>query len=216
MSTSSRIYEAHHKASRAEGFSILREERGKCFASYIGTGKRVLDLGCRDGALTEVFMAGNSVVGVDIDEHALARARAHLGIETHVFDALGDWSELGGEQFDVIVAGEILEHLYFPEVVAQKVALHLKPGGLFIGSVPNAFHLKNRLRYLLAVTEHTPMADPTHITQFSLSRLRATLSLSFPVVTVRGIGQYARLAAWAPSLCAFDLLFVATKVSTAP
>ena len=47
----------------------------------VGTGKDVLDLGCRDGALTRAYIDGNEVVGVDVDREALAEA-AKLGIET--------------------------------------------------------------------------------------------------------------------------------------
>ena len=40
----------------------------------------MLDLGCRSGALTRHFLAGNDVVGVDVDEAALAKAE-ELGID---------------------------------------------------------------------------------------------------------------------------------------
>ena len=56
-------------------FSILEKERGDIFSLYIGSGKKVLDIGCRDGALTKYFVPGASVVGADIDELSLDRAR---------------------------------------------------------------------------------------------------------------------------------------------
>jgi 2-polyprenyl-3-methyl-5-hydroxy-6-metoxy-1,4-benzoquinol methylase len=210
MSTKS-LYEEHHSTRRSPGFSILKEERGALFAELLGSGKRVLDLGCRDGALTRYFMEGNSVLGVDVDAQALTRAHEQLGIEVRELDAHGDWHELNEDQFDAAVAGEVLEHLFYPDRVAAHVARHLKPGGMFIGSVPNAFSLKNRLRYLSGTKKNTPLEDPTHINQFSAAELEATLKKHFSAVEVTGLGTYPRLARAWPGMLAFDLVFIAKR-----
>jgi 2-polyprenyl-3-methyl-5-hydroxy-6-metoxy-1,4-benzoquinol methylase len=72
------------------GFIYRVGERGPQFAAWIGTGKRVLDLGCRDGSLTRYYVEGNIVVGVDIDQQALSLLGAR-------WDA--DW--LGTEQLSL-------------------------------------------------------------------------------------------------------------------
>lgn len=206
MSHTQELYEKHHAANRQEGFSILKDERGAYFAGLIGKGKRVLDIGCRDGALTVAFLEGNTVLGTDIDTQALARAE-ESGITTRTMDLMGDWQEIKGERFDVIVAGELLEHLFYPETIVAKVREHLAPGGHFIGSVPNAFSLKNRLRYLTGSIKNTPLADPTHINQFSAAELESMLRERFTKVSVSGLGRYPRLAAFSPNWFAFDLVF---------
>jgi 2-polyprenyl-3-methyl-5-hydroxy-6-metoxy-1,4-benzoquinol methylase len=203
------LYEAHHAFSRRPGFSILKEERGAFFARHIGKGKKILDLGCRDGALTQYFTEGNSVLGVDIDSVALERAVQELNIQTRVLDAHGNWEELKGEKFQVVVAGEVLEHLFYPDQVVEKVSRHLQRRGVFIGSVPNAFSLKNRFRLFFAKKEHTPLSDPTHINHFSEAMLHKLLTTQFSSVTISGLGRYSRLAHWWPNLFAFDLVFVA-------
>lgn len=208
MSYTKDLYEKHHAESRGEGFSILKDERGACFSGLIGKGKRVLDIGCRDGALTKAFLEGNTVLGIDIDENALMRA-AELGIATRTMDLMGDWQELQGQSFDVIVAGELLEHLFYPETIVAKVREHLTPGGQFIGSVPNAFSLKNRLRYASGSRRNTPLADPTHINQFSAKELKSMLQEYFSQVEIRGLGRYQKLASLSPNWFAFDLVFVA-------
>jgi 2-polyprenyl-3-methyl-5-hydroxy-6-metoxy-1,4-benzoquinol methylase len=206
-----KLYEEHHKSARQAGFSILKGERGGLFSRLIGTGKTVLDIGCRDGALTAFFAEGNTVTGVDIDENALARARQNLGITTMAVDLHGDWSELGERKFDAVVAGEVLEHLFHPDEIARKVSVRLQPGGVFVGSVPNAFSLINRLRYLKGSIRHTPLSDPTHINQFSAERLYAMLSQSFAEVEIIGLGRTGFLARICPSWFAFDLGFVCKK-----
>ncbi len=209
MSSIQQIYESHHASKRSQGFSIMEKERGELLKKYVGTGKKVLDIGCRDGALTKWFTEGNDVLGVDVDTVSMKRAEENLGIKTQFVDLNGDWSELTGQQFDVITAGEILEHLYYPEKVIAKVKNHLKPQGVFLGSIPNAFNLKNRLRYLTGKKRGTPLDDPTHITQFSAPELEKLLKENFSDVKIYGLGRYQKLAQLNPNLFAFDLFFVA-------
>ncbi len=206
----SNIYKEHHQTNRQIGFSIMKEERGALLEKLVGKGKKVLDIGCRDGALTKFFTPGNQVLGVDIDDTALSRAR-ELGIETMKMDLHGDWVELGGRKFDVVVAGEVLEHLYHPGKIAQKAREVLTESGVFVGSVPNAFSLKNRLRYLKGSKRYTPLSDPTHINQFSASDLEIILKKVFPEVEILGLGRYQKLADLSPNLFAFDLFFVCQK-----
>ncbi len=208
MSSSQKIYEQHHENSRQVGFSILKKERGELLAKLIGSGNEVLDIGCRDGALTQYFMEGNKILGVDVDRKALARA-SKLGIETKLMDLHNDWADLIDRSFDRIVAGEVLEHLYYPEEIIKKVRLQLKPGGLFIGSVPNAFSLKNRLRYLIGQKKYTPLSDPTHINHFSSFELKNILEKYFKNVRIIGLGRYKKLSKLFPGVFAFDLFFIA-------
>jgi len=202
------IYENHHLAKNRGGFSILEKERGQLLKEFIGIGKSVLDIGCRDGRLTKHYIVGNNVLGVDIDSNLLKSAEQNLKIETLLMDLNGDWSELGNKKFDAIVAGEILEHLYYPEIVLEKIKKHLNLGGVFIGSIPNAFSLRNRLRYLLGDKKNTPLDDPTHINQFSYHEIKNILYKHFYKVNIVGLGRYGFLAKKVPNFFAFDLFFI--------
>ncbi len=205
------MYTEHHKTNRERGFSIMKEERGLAIKSIVGDGKEVLDIGCRDGALTSFFSKSNKVLGVDIDETALSEAKMNLGIEVMTIDLNGDWRELGGRKFDVVVAGEVLEHLYNPDSIVGKIASRLSSGGKLIGSVPNAFSLKNRLRYLMGQKKYTPLSDPTHINQFHAEELRSILKKYFDKVEIVGLGKYQTLAKFSPNFFGFDLFFICTK-----
>ena len=202
------VYISHH-LSRGKGFSIMKAERGEAIKTVIGSGKTVLDIGCRDGALTGFFSSTNKVLGADIDASALQNAHKDLGIETILMDLNGDWEELGNRKFDSVVAGEVLEHLYHPRNVIKKIGERLEKGGVFVGSVPNAFSLKNRLRLLAGKKKNTSLEDPTHINQFHINELREMLRERFADVTVRGLGRHSLLARYLPGMFAFDLFFVA-------
>ena len=106
----------------------------------------MLDVGCRSGALTQYYVAGNTVVGLDVDEVALAHA-ARRGLATVAADANGPLP-FPDASFDVVVAAEVIEHLRDPERFVAEAWRVLQPGGTFTGSVPNTFRLKNRLRFL--------------------------------------------------------------------
>jgi 2-polyprenyl-3-methyl-5-hydroxy-6-metoxy-1,4-benzoquinol methylase len=203
------LYEDHHKNRRAEDFSILKEDRGALFSTFIGERKKILDIGCRDGALTEKFLSNNDVLGVDIDANALARA-SRKGIKVCEMDLYGNWEELGGQKFDAVVAGEVLEHLFNPEIIVKQIKDYLSEDGMFVGSIPNAFSLRNRFRYLMGSKINSPLADPTHINHFSYKELRGLLSRHFAFVDIVGLGRYRILASIWPNFFAFDLAFRAS------
>ncbi len=204
------IYRSHHAKRRGQDFILLGDERGAFLAEHIGTGKKVLDIGCRDGALTGAYANGNEVLGLDIDSVALGRAKEALGIETRQTDLNGDWG-VSSASFDAVVAAEVIEHLYYPDTVFGKIADALKSGGMLLGTVPNAFSLANRARYLLKQKRNTPLMDPTHINHFTVEELYALLSAHFADVRIIGLGRLGPLAARFPQAFAFDLAFVGKK-----
>lgn len=165
-------YAEHNRTERGAGFVFAGSERIELFRRYVGgPGRKVLDLGCRDGALTRAYAEGNELVGVDADREALEEA-GKLGIETH-------WADLDAplpfpdESFDVVVAGELLEHLRDPARLVDEAKRVLRPGGTLVASVPNAYRVKNRLRFLLG---RRPEDDPTHLQMFSPANVRALLT----------------------------------------
>jgi len=197
-------YAEHNRTERGRGFVFAGPERKTLFRKYVGgPGRRVLDLGCRDGALTQEYAAGNEVVGVDADREALAAAE-RLGIETHWAD-LDQPLDFPDASFDVVVAGELLEHLRDPRRTVAEVYRVLRPGGTFVASVPNAYRLKSRLRFLAG---RAPESDPTHLQMFSGADVRALLS-RFEDPELHFVA--GRLVPLQPRLFANDIVFVGRK-----
>jgi SAM-dependent methyltransferase len=196
-------YEEHHRERRDEGDFVFVPERIPIFQAAIGRGKRVLDLGCRSGALTRHFLEGNSVVGLDVDAAALEKA-ATLGIEP-VQANVEEPLPFEDASFDAVVAGELLEHLRFPDGLVAEMRRVLRPGGVLVGSVPNAFRVQSRIRF---VRGRPPEDDPTHLRMFSSDGIRALLA-GFEDVRLDFVGgRYARLHA---RLLARDLVFTARR-----
>lgn len=200
----SKRYAEHNRSERGAGFVFARPERETLFKRYVGgPGRRVLDLGCRDGALTQAYLDGNEVVGVDADQEALAEA-ARLGIETHWAD-LDQPLDLDDQSFDVVVAGELLEHLRDPRRLVGEVRRVLRSGGTFVASVPNAYRLKGRLLFLFG---RPPENDPTHLQMFSAADVRALLA-GFDDPQLHFVA--GRLVPLHPRLFANDIVFAGRK-----
>jgi SAM-dependent methyltransferase len=197
-------YAEHNRSERGAGFVFARPEREALFKRYVGgPGRRVLDLGCRDGALTQAYLDGNDIVGVDADREALAEA-SRLGIETKWAD-LDQPLELPDAGFDVVVAGELLEHLRDPQRLVSEARRVLRPGGTFVASVPNAYRLKGRLLFLLG---RPPENDPTHLQMFSAGDVRALLD-GFADPELHFVA--GRLVPLHPRLFANDIVFAGRK-----
>lgn len=195
-------YRQFHEDREKHADFVYVPERVPLFAAAVGgPGKAVLDLGCRAGALSQHFLTGNEVTGVDVDEHALEHA-ARRGLRT-VWGDVEEPLPFEDETFDAVVAGEILEHVRFPDEVVAEIRRVLKPGGVVVGSVPNAFRLKNRLKFLLG---RPPENNPMHLRMYSPASIRAELAPVGPA-EISFVG--GRLVPLSRRLFANALVFVA-------
>ena len=69
-------------------------------------------------------------------------------------------------------------NLPYPEITVSEVSRILKPDGLFIGSVPNSYHLKNRLRVLKGrLIDY----DQTHLRAYNVMLLKQYLQKEFVI-----------------------------------
>ena len=116
------------------------------------TGKRVLDIGCGGGILSEsMAVKGAAVTGIDLSSKALAVARLHLLESGNTVE----YREVSAEQlaseapasYDVVSCMEMLEHVPNPASTIAACAALVKPGGHVFFSTIN----RNLKAYLLAV-----------------------------------------------------------------
>jgi SAM-dependent methyltransferase len=141
----------------------------------VGTGKRVLDIGCSTGLLAEALgERGNHVWGVDIDPDVADSARPRL--EKLV---IGDMAtldlveEFGTGSFDILVFADVLEHLTDPVEVLRNARRVLAQDGYVVVSIPNVAHASVRLALLRGHFDYRPVGllDDTHLRFFTRSSL---------------------------------------------
>lgn len=136
---------------------------------------RVLDVGTWNGFLgRELASQGHEVFGIEKDpiqaQHAAAFYRELLGADLETLPPLP------GAPFDVILCGDVLEHLREPLVVLKYLVSFLRPGGRLLLTVPNVAFVGCRVSLLFGVFEYRDrgILDRTHLrffTKASLSRL---------------------------------------------
>ncbi|MEY2632923.1 MAG: 3-demethylubiquinone-9 3-methyltransferase [Pseudomonadota bacterium] len=115
-------------------------------------GKRVLDVGCGGGLLSEGMASrGASVTGIDLSEKALGVARLHLLESGQQVDyrliAAEDFAAEQAGSFDTVTCLEMLEHVPDPASIIAACARLVKPGGQVFFSTLN----RNPKSYLFAV-----------------------------------------------------------------
>ncbi|MDQ6812039.1 MAG: class I SAM-dependent methyltransferase, partial [Actinomycetota bacterium] len=98
---------------------------------------RVLDVGCGEGQFAgELARAGMSVLGVDVTEEPLRRARArHPGLDFRLVPVEGSWP-LADASFDAVWAGETIEHVADTVAWLSQLRRLLRSGGALLLSTP--------------------------------------------------------------------------------
>ena len=136
---------------------------------------KILDLGCSAGLLAERLReGGHTVVGVDAIELAGVRQRTD---EFFLADLEKPLPAAVGAGFDVVIAGDIIEHLARPGDALKEMRRVLRPGGQLILSVPNFGHWYPRFRVTFGLFgyDRRGVLDNTHLRFFTRSTLRRTV-----------------------------------------
>lgn len=104
-------------------------------------GLRILDIGCGGGLLCEpMCRLGAEVVGVDAAERNIPVAQAHArqsGLNIDYRHTTAEAMAAAGEQFDIVLNMEVVEHVADPQAYLTACQQLLKSGGLHICSTIN-------------------------------------------------------------------------------
>lgn len=112
--------------------------------SFVGTGNRVLDLGCFDGTIGEILIKnGNEVYGIDASKKAVKLA-CEKGIKAKVGN-IEEKFDFEDNFFDIVVAAEVIEHVLDTDFFIDEIKRVLKPNGFLVLSTPNVASLGRRI-----------------------------------------------------------------------
>jgi SAM-dependent methyltransferase len=166
-------------------FAATIRDRFSVIARYVAPGAAVLELGCVDArparrsgedsaeAADLLFRRtadlNPDTLGVDLDAEGVA---ALVRDGYHAVCADVQTMDLG-QQFDTIVAGEIIEHLENPGQFLRTLRRHLKPDGHVIITTPNPFYA---LQTWKIWRRGRPRCNEGHVAWFDPQTLTALLS----------------------------------------
>src|SRR4051812_20352621 len=143
-------------------------------AKLIGTDKRVLELGPATGRITRALKGNNcEVVAIERDPRAAEMLRGLCTVIEGDIEQLPLEHYLKGMTFDVILAGDFLEHLQDPVQVLRELRPFLNSNGFVVSSIPNVAHGSVRMLLLQGKLEcrDTGILDRTRRRFFSLQYL---------------------------------------------
>lgn len=181
----------------------------------VGSNKKVLDIGCAGGYLAEKLKTnGCYVVGIEVKQERAERAKTHC-------DAIlvGDVEKVPKSSFpegsfDVIVYGDVLEHIRRPDLVLQEQQGWLSRNGYIVVSLPNVAFLPIRLQLLFGHFDYEQFGilDQTHLRFFTLKSARTLLEeAKYRIITTEYTGKLPLYSPFLlfPSLFASGFIFQA-------
>jgi 2-polyprenyl-3-methyl-5-hydroxy-6-metoxy-1,4-benzoquinol methylase len=147
-------------------------------AGELGRQARVLDVGCGEGYFTaELARAGARAIGADVSQEALGRARRlHPELELQPLPEHAPWP-LEDASFDLVWAGETIEHVADTASWLSEVRRVLRPGATLLVSTP-AHGRAAMLALALSRRRFDRHFDPRgdHLHFYSARSLRALLA----------------------------------------
>ncbi len=164
------------RATLVDRFDYLRAQCTDKRVVHVG----FVDAGCQElnrraGAWLHEHLAGSAreLVGLDIDEAGVRDARDR-GYDAHVVDCrdVDAIRTLGLAPADVVIAGEVIEHLDDSGAFLDGLHALLAPGGVLIVTTPNASGLVNTF----ALLANYEVNHPDHVTLFTCHTLDTMLT----------------------------------------
>lgn len=148
-----------------------RNDSHTLIVELAGRDKRVLDVGTATGYVAAALAErGCEVVGIEVDPEAARRAEKHCErVVVGDVDNFDLGQALSEDSFDVIIFGDVLEHLKDPLQTLKRFRPFLRPEGYVVSSIPNIAHGSVRLALLQGKFRYQSLGllDNTHLRFFT-------------------------------------------------
>ena len=178
------MMQAHPEAL---SINTLNRDRLKIFDGMVNSistsALQILDVGCGDGVISEpLIMKGHFIAAVDLPTVATSQQKCKV---TSVIAGDAESLAFADESFDLVIASEVLEHLWAPESFIKEAYRTLKENGYLIIETPEGLAGLNYDSHLNFYTQEKLelMLAPKFIIK-KVERLAATGSAQTPTIIV--------------------------------
>lgn len=148
----------------------------------VGKNKRVLEIGCGPGSITKLLMKQGCcrVTGLELDLEAIKKVAPYCERVMQADLNSSDWPTLleSYEAFDVVVAADVLEHLYDPWVTLKRMVSLIGQSGYLVISLPHVGHAAIAACLINGDFDYRDwgLLDRTHIRFFGLKNIKDLFS----------------------------------------
>jgi methionine biosynthesis protein MetW len=122
------------------------ERKFKIVSKLIPENSKILDIGCENGKI-RLFLKNPNYFGIDGDEKSV-RELVKEGLNVKKVDLNKDEIPFQKEKFDFVLLLDVLEHVANPEKLLSEARKKLKSEGKLIITLPNDYHLLNKIRFV--------------------------------------------------------------------
>lgn len=134
-----------NKRHKYEYQVVLDKDSGPArVVRIVGENKRVLEIGCGPGSITKLLTSVSKcrVTALDIDAESIAKIQTYCenAYQADLNDPLWPGVVEDNQKFEVLVAADVLEHVYTPSEVLQSMKGLLDDNGYMVISLPHAGH----------------------------------------------------------------------------
>ena len=131
---------------------------------------KILDIACNDGELSEVYSKYGEVVGIDISKKALKKCKQR-GIKCFCA-RIEEMPKKYLDHFDMVIAGDIIEHVFDTDIFLASVKAVLKKGGILLLTTPNLVSLPRRAMALLGINPFIEFSLSLPFKEYNVGHIR--------------------------------------------
>jgi ubiquinone/menaquinone biosynthesis C-methylase UbiE len=153
--------------------------------NLFGENDLVLDIGCNTGDLTKIIANKNKVIGMELSEGAVKKAkeRGLKALQGSIYKI-----PFKDNSFDKVHLSEVIEHLLNTDQALKEILRVLKPNGELIITTPNCCSFRDRILILFGHLQAYALHEE-HVKLFNKKRLVCNLKKSgFKIKKIYGTG----------------------------